>query len=204
MRFCLLLTLLLGLPLPALAGGVLVMGDSISAAYGLDKSRGWVALLTTRLQQNCHGETVINASVSGETSAGGLARLPALIKQHQPELVIIELGGNDGLRGLSPMSMRANLKAMVVQSRASGARVVLLGMRIPPNYGQAYTQLFDQQFRLLAEQLQLPWVPFFLQGVVQAGQLQADGIHPTAAAQPALLENAWPLIRNNLSAPCRP
>ena len=197
------LLLLLGLPLPALADGVLIMGDSISAAYGIDKAQGWVALLSARLQKNCPRLPVINASVSGETSAGGLSRLAALLQMHQPDLLVLELGGNDGLRGLSPLTMRSNLESMAEHGRQSGAKVVLLGMRIPPNYGQAYTELFAEQFRLLATAQQLPWVPFFLNGVVEADQLQADGIHPTAAAQTTLLNNAWPVINRNLPANCR-
>ena len=170
------------LSFPAAAQGILIVGDSISAAFGLEIGEGWVALLERRLETENYPLPVHNASVSGDTTAGGLARLPALLGQHAPDLVILELGGNDGLRGLPPDNMQQNLTAMVEQSRAAGADVILLGMRIPPNYGVRYTQAFEQ--------------PFLLEGLADRGELmQADGIHPNAQGQPGILDNAWPVIR---------
>lgn len=179
----------------ALAGTLLVVGDSISAALGLETSQGWVALLERRLAEQGLDHRVVNASVSGDTSAGGLARLPALLASHRPELVIIELGGNDGLRGQSPKQLQQNLAAMVEQSRSAGAEVMLLGMRLPPNYGPRYTQAFAGVYTRLAEEKQVPLVPFFLDGVGGIpGMMQADGIHPTAQAQPKLLDNLWRVL----------
>lgn len=179
----------------ALAGTLLVVGDSISAALGLETSQGWVALLERRLAEQGLDHRVVNASVSGDTSAGGLARLPVLLASHRPELVIIELGGNDGLRGQSPKQLQQNLAAMVEQSRSAGAEVMLLGMRLPPNYGSRYTQAFAGVYTRLAEEKQVPLVPFFLDGVGGIpGMMQADGIHPTAQAQPKLLDNLWPVL----------
>ena len=179
----------------AVAGTLLVVGDSISAAFGLDSRQGWVALLEERLAQEGFDHRVVNASISGDTSAGGAARLPALLTEHRPTLVIIELGGNDGLRGQPPAQLQQNLASMIDRSQAAGARVLLLGMRLPPNYGTRYTTAFAQVFVDLAEQKQVPLVPFFLEGVggVQA-MMQADGLHPAAAAQAKLLENVWPTL----------
>lgn len=188
------LLLLLALPVPA--QNILLIGDSISAAFGLEIEQGWVSLLQKRLADQDYPHRVVNASVSGETSAGGLARLPALLEQVQPELVIIELGGNDGLRGLPAANMQQNLSAMVEQSLASGADVILLGMRIPPNYGPRYNDAFEQVFVDLSQSLDVPLVPFLLEGVGTVPELMLDdGIHPGAAAQPLLLDNAWPVIR---------
>jgi len=179
----------------ALAGGLLVVGDSISAGFGLDSSAGWVSLLEQRLNQEGLARPVINASISGDTSTGGLSRLPALLKTHQPAVVIIELGGNDGLRGQSPAQLQQNLAHMVKLSKNAGARVLLLGMRLPPNYGKRYTRSFEGVYADVAEQQQIAFVPFFLEGVGGVeGMMQADGIHPTASAQPRLLENLWPLL----------
>jgi acyl-CoA thioesterase-1 len=183
----------------AMAGSILVVGDSISAALGLDTKHGWVSLLQQRLREQGLERPVVNASISGDTSAGGLARLPALLKQHQPELVIIELGGNDGLRGQPPAQLQQNLSAMVDQSQASGAQVILLGMQLPPNYGSRYTQAFSQVFARVAQDKQVGLVPFFLEGVAGVpGMMQNDGIHPTASAQSRLLESAWPLVKERL------
>jgi acyl-CoA thioesterase-1 len=180
----------------AVAGTLLVVGDSISAAFGLDSRQGWVALLEKRLQEEGFDHAVVNASISGDTSAGGAARLSALLAEHQPELVIIELGGNDGLRGQPPAQLQQNLASMIDQSQAAGARVLLLGMRLPPNYGARYTQAFAQVFADLAQDKQVPLVPFFLEGVGGVpAMMQADGIHPTAAAQPLLLDNVWPTLK---------
>lgn len=179
----------------ALAGTLLVVGDSISAALGLDTSQGWVALLERRLADTGGEHKVVNASISGDTTAGGRARLPRLLAEHQPAWVAIELGGNDGLRGLPVAQLRQNLEAMIRTSQEAGAQVILLGMRLPPNYGVRYTRAFEQVFADLAREYQLPWVPFFLEGVggVQ-GMMQADGIHPTAEAQSRLLDNFWPVF----------
>ena len=188
------LLLLLALPVPA--QNILLIGDSISAAFGLEIEQGWVSLLQKRLEEQDYPHRGVNASVSGETTAGGLARLPVLLEQVQPELVIIELGGNDGLRGLPAANMQQNLSAMVEQSRASGADVILLGMRIPPNYGPRYNDAFEQVFVDLSQSLDVPLVPFLLEGVGTVPELMLDdGIHPGAAAQPLLLDNAWPVIR---------
>ena len=179
------------LSFPAAAQGILIVGDSISAAFGLEIGEGWVALLERRLETENYPLPVHNASVSGDTTAGGLARLPALLGQHAPDLVILELGGNDGLRGLPPDNMQQNLTAMVEQSRAAGADVILLGMRIPPNYGVRYTQAFEQVYRQIADRQQVPLVPFLLEGVADRGELmQADDIHPNAQGQPGILDNA--------------
>ncbi|MEK8080250.1 arylesterase [Pseudomonas sp. XK-1] len=180
----------------ALADTVLVVGDSISAAFGLDTRQGWVSLLEKRLAEQGFEHRVVNASISGDTSAGGAARLPRLLAEHQPDLVIIELGGNDGLRGLPPAQLQQNLAAMVDASRDSGAQVLLLGMLLPPNYGVRYTTAFAEVFSRLAEEQQIPLVPFFLEGVGGVpGMMQADGLHPTAQAQPVLLENLWPTLK---------
>ncbi|WP_304438776.1 arylesterase [Alcanivorax sp. NBRC 102024] len=184
------------------AGGLLVLGDSISAAYGIEKSAGWVALLEKELEQRCRDFPVINASVSGETTAGGNSRLEALLDTHSPDIVVIELGGNDGLRGLSPVAMANNLTQMIEKSRAANATPVLLGMRIPPNYGQQYTRLFEQQFRQVSDDKQVPLFPFFLEGVVEQGWLQKDGIHPTEEAQPLLKRHAVSVLEPVLPAQC--
>lgn len=180
----------------AVAGTLLVVGDSISAAFGLDSRQGWVAMLQERLRKEGFEHSVVNASISGDTSAGGAARLSALLAEHKPELVIIELGGNDGLRGQPPAQLQQNLASMIGASQASGAKVLLLGMRLPPNYGARYTSAFAQVFADLAEQKQVPLVPFFLEGVGGVpGMMQADGIHPTQDAQAVLLENVWPTLK---------
>lgn len=179
----------------ALAGTVLVVGDSISAALGLDTREGWVSLLQKRLDEGGLQYRVVNASISGDTSAGGLSRLPALLAQHSPQVVIIELGGNDGLRGQAPAQLQQNLASMALKSREAGARVLLLGMQLPPNYGQRYTQAFAQVYKDVASSQQLAWVPFFLEGVGGVpGMMQADGIHPTPQAQQRLLDNVWPSL----------
>ncbi|MCY1272513.1 Esterase TesA [compost metagenome] len=180
----------------ALAGTVLVVGDSISAALGLDTAQGWVALLEKRLKNEGFDYRVVNASISGDTSAGGLSRLPTLLAEHRPDLVILELGGNDGLRGQPPAQLQQNLATMIDRSAASGAKVLLLGMRLPPNYGARYNRAFESVFTQLAEDRQVPLVPFFLDGVGGVPTLmQADGIHPNAQAQPRLLDNLWPVLK---------
>lgn len=178
---------------------LLVLGDSISAAYGIDKKQGWVALLQRQLEQQCPDWTVKNASVSGETSAGGAVRLPRLLEENDVGALLIELGANDGLRGLPPEQLRRNLERMVIEAREAGAQVGLLGMRIPPNYGEAYTRLFEESFRSVAEEQDLIFVPFLLEGVGgEEDLMQDDDIHPTAEAQPRLLKNAWPAVRQLL------
>lgn len=184
------------LALPALAQNILLVGDSISAAFGLEIRQGWVTLLEQRLAEHNYPHQVINASVSGDTTAGGLARLPGLLDEVQPALVVIELGGNDGLRALPVSNMQQNLSAMVELAHSAGADVILLGMRIPPNYGPRYSDAFENAFVEVARQHDVPLVPFLLEGVGGvAGMMQDDGVHPTAAAQPLLLDNAWPVIR---------
>ena len=180
----------------AAAGTVLIVGDSISAAFGLDTRVGWVSLLEQRMKQEGFTDKVVNASISGDTSAGGQARLPALLAEHKPELVILELGGNDGLRGQQPASLQQNLATMIDKSREAGAKVLLLGMQIPPNYGPRYTNAFKAVYSNLAEEKKVPLVPFFLEGVGGVPELmQADGLHPAAGAQSKLLENVWPTLK---------
>lgn len=180
----------------AAAQTLLVVGDSISAALGLDTSQGWVALLQKRLADEGYDYRVVNASISGDTSAGGLARLPALLAEEKPALVVIELGGNDGLRGMAPAQLQQNLASMAQKARAEGAKVLLLGIQLPPNYGPRYIEAFSRVYGAVAAQEKTALVPFFLEGVggVQ-GMMQADGIHPALAAQPRLLENVWPTLK---------
>ena len=184
--------------------GVLVLGDSISAAYGIDKRDGWVALLEQRLEPQCPNVDIHNASVSGETTAGGLARLPGLLATHQPRLLVIELGGNDGLRGLSPQQMSKNLQQMIALAEGGGAQVALLGMLMPPNLGAAYVRLFEQAMGDVGANDSVLFQAFFLQNVAGNRDLiQADGLHPTAAAQPRLLDNAWQLLEKPLAEICQ-
>ena len=196
--------LLCALALPcaaARAGGILVLGDSISAAFGIDPAQGWVALMAGRVAAKCPSVEVHNASVSGETTAGGLHRLPALLQQWQPRVVVIELGGNDGLRGLPPQRMEDNLARMAELARTAGARPILLGMKIPPNYGPVYQRRFERAFAQVAADEKLPFVEFFLDGVGgDSNLIQADGIHPNAAAQPRLLKNVWTPLARALAA----
>jgi acyl-CoA thioesterase-1 len=180
----------------AYAGSVLIVGDSISAAFGLDTRQGWVALLEKRLVEQGFDHQVVNASISGDTSAGGAARLPALLKEHQPELVIIELGGNDGLRGQPPAQLQQNLAAMAQASQQKGAKVLILGMQLPPNYGVRYTTAFAAVFPKVASETGSALVPFMLEGVGGVPSLmQNDGIHPNLEAQPKLLDNVWPALK---------
>lgn len=182
--------------MPVSAASILILGDSISASYGMDIQQGWVSQLDKRLAARSPGQhTVINASVSGETTTGGLNRLPVLLKQHKPDVVVLELGANDGLRGQPPALIKRNLEAMIRLSRQSGARVVVLGMRILPNYGKAYSEAFAGVFPAAAKSGGASVLPFFLAGVGGVPALmQKDGIHPNTKAQPLLLELAWPLI----------
>jgi len=174
---------------------ILVLGDSLSAAYGLRPEQGWVALLEKRLQAQGYGYDIVNASISGETTSGGLQRLPRALKLHQPGIVILELGANDGLRGLPLDTARMNLQKIVDLSKAAGARVLLVGMRIPPNYGQRYTTDFAQMYRDLAAHNSLPLVPFLLQSVaLDPNRMQDDGLHPQASGEPAVLDTLWPQL----------
>lgn len=184
---------LLYLPLAAWAGGtVLVYGDSLSAAYGFAQDAGWATLLQARLRQAGMDYTVTNASISGETSSGGAARIAAALKAHKPRVIIVALGANDGLRGLPPEQMRANLAKIVSQSQRAKARVLLVGMRMPPNYGETYTRQFEQVYARVAREHKTALVPYLLQGMEQRRDLfQSDNMHPTAEAQPLLLENVW-------------
>ncbi|WP_084610101.1 arylesterase [Sedimenticola selenatireducens] len=177
---------------PAAEPVILVLGDSLSAAYGIERSRGWVALLQDRLQQAGYPHRVVNASISGDTTAGGLSRLPQALEQFQPDILIIELGGNDGLRGLGNDQTRDHLDQMITLARAAHSRPLLLGMMLPPNFGKAFTEKFLQIYRDLAEQRRVPLVPFFLEGVADRPDwMQGDGIHPNAAGQPLMLEHVW-------------
>jgi len=175
---------------------LLVFGDSLSAAYGLRADQGWVAQLQQRLASEGYGYRVVNASVSGETTSGGRNRLDRALSQHRPELVLLELGANDGLRGLPVKDAQANLRAMIEASRKAGARVLLLGIRIPPNYGPQYTRSFEGMYTSLATELKIPLVPFLLESVaLDARYMQADGLHPNAAGQPRVLATVWPQIK---------
>ncbi len=196
-KFLTLLLFLIAIP----AGGaeaptVLVFGDSLSAGFGIDVDQSWTALLQSRLQGQGYEHRVVNASISGETTAGGASRIDGTIERFEPAVVILELGGNDGLRGFPPERMRDNLRTIIETSKAGGAAVVLLGIRIPSNYGPRYTQAFEKVYRDLAAELDVPWIEFFMAGVaMNADLMQDDGIHPNAKAQPILLDNAWPIIR---------
>ena len=184
---------------------ILVFGDSISAGYGLARvEEGWVELLKTRLKTEGYGYQVINASVSGETTAGGLARLPRALELHHPKIVILELGGNDGLRALPVAQMRGNFERMIALSTASGAKVLMLGMRIPPNYGPQYTSQFEAVYGDLAHADKLPLVPFLMDRIaLQPDLMQGDDIHPNLKGQPILLDNIWPALRPMLRQQAR-
>lgn len=188
----------MALPLLARAEPViLIVGDSISAGFGVPVQQGWVALLERQLQQDVPSVRVVNASISGETTQGGLTRLPALLKQHQPDLTVIELGGNDGLRGTPIAVIRRNLERMIVLAQEAGSDVMLLGMQIPPNYGPRYTTSFRAIFADLAADYRLPLVPFLLEGIATEPELmQSDGIHPTTAAQPKMTALVLPLTND--------
>ncbi len=185
-----------GVAAPSSAPVILVWGDSLSAAYGIPLESGWVQLLQKRLQQKGYPHRVVNGSVSGETTAGGLARLPSALERHRPALLLIELGGNDGLRGLPLRQLRANLSAMVVQARAAGAQALVFEMHVPPNYGVAYTQGFTQAFAQVAQRGPARLVPFFLGPIAtDLKWFQEDGIHPSVAAQPLMLDVVWPVLQ---------
>ena len=178
---------------------LLVYGDSLSASYGIEEEQGWTNLLQIKLRSERFPVDVINGSVSGETTTGGLARLPAMLDSYQPELLILELGGNDGLRGLPLDLMRENLASMIDLAKANGAEVILTGIQIPPNYGPRYTAPFFETYSALAEQKSLALVPFLIEGIVQQPELmQKDGIHPRAEAQSMILDNVWPILKPKL------
>ncbi len=174
---------------------VLVVGDSLSAEYGIARGSGWVALLERRLKAQKIDARVVNASISGETTSGGRTRLPALLQQHRPQVVVLELGANDGLRGLPVAAARDNLRTMIGLAQQNQARVLLVGMQMPPNYGRAYTERFAGMYKQLATQSKVPLVPFMLDGVAQdMANFQADRMHPLANAHPAILDNIWPQL----------
>lgn len=180
---------------------VLVFGDSLSSGFGIDVDQSWTALLQGRLETLGYEHRVANASISGETTEGGAARIDDALARFEPALVILELGGNDGLRGFPPARIKTNLRTVIEKTRASGAQVVLLGIRIPPNYGPRYTRAFENVYRELASELDVPWIEFFMEGVALNDELmQDDRIHPNEKAQELLLENAWPAIREALEA----
>ena len=199
----LLLWLTISLPVHAeIKPTLLVVGDSLSAEYGIARGRGWVALLQQKLQADKFQWQVINASISGDTTAGGLARLPALLKQHQPQLVVIELGGNDALRGFSLKMTEDNLVKMIQACKTIQAKVVLVGMQVPPNYGAAYASDFTRLFARISQQQQTALVPFLLAGVADdkdpTAMFQADRIHPKAEAHPRILANVWSVLKKML------
>ncbi len=177
---------------------ILVVGDSLSAEYGLQRGSGWVALLEARLARERPGTRVVNASISGDTTAGGIARLPALLRQHKPTVVVLELGGNDALRGLPIETTRSNLVEMAKLAKAGGARLLILGMQIPPNYGRSYGERFAAMFDEVSRSQGAALVPFLLKGVADIPQaetmFQADRIHPLASAHPIILANVWPVL----------
>ncbi len=181
---------------------LLVLGDSLSAEYGLPRGRGWVALLAQKLQDEQRPWQVVNASISGETTAGGRSRLGGLLQAHRPGVVLIELGGNDALRGLALSMSTQNLQDMISASLQAGAKVLLVGMQVPPNYGPDYAQQFDQMFQRLAQKNKIARVPFLLQGLTDGAEVgrwfQADRIHPNEQAQPRLLDNVWPELKKLL------
>ena len=184
---------------------IVVLGDSLSAGYGIKVEQGWVNLLAQRLATEGYGYRVVNASVSGETTQGGLARLPRALETHKPAIVVVELGGNDGLRGLPLAASRGNLAMIIELARAARARVLLVGMMIPPNYGPRYGEEFRQMFATLAGEYSLAFVPFMLDQVaLNPALMQADGIHANAAGQPKILANLWPELKPLLVAPGKP
>jgi len=196
-RFILFLALSVSMTLPAFAKDpvILIYGDSLSAAYGIPREQGWVALLQNRISSQNLPHQVVNASISGQTTRGGLSRIDAALKEHKPSILVLELGANDGLRGLPVSEMKNNLERMIQSGLAQKAKVILIGMRIPPNYGSRYTKEFSDVYTNLANQYKLPFVPFMLEGVAGIFDLNIDdGIHPNTKAQPMVLENIWPTL----------
>jgi acyl-CoA thioesterase-1 len=178
---------------------IMIYGDSLSAAYGIPQQQGWVSLLQKKLASEHYQYEVINASISGETTSSGVSRIHNALKQVKPSIVIIELGANDGLRGLPIQAMTTNLEAIIQQSKESGAKILLVGMRIPPNYGPQYTKLFSQSYVKLSQVHEIPLVPFMLENIAaKANLIQDDGLHPNAVAQPMVLDNIWPHLKKLL------
>lgn len=195
--------------LGAVPGGVraseapvlVVLGDSLSAGYGIEVDQSWTTLLQARLAEQGYEHRVINASISGETTEGGATRISDIVSRFEPSIVVVELGGNDGLRGLPAARTRDNLTTIIETSQSAGAGVAMLGIRIPPNYGPRYIKAFEGTFREVAEATDVPWIEFFMEGVaLNDALMQADGIHPNADAQPILLDNAWPVIQQALDS----
>jgi len=188
------------LPLGVSAKTIMILGDSLSAGYGIQPQQGWVNLLQKRLEQQYPKQhKVVNASVSGETTSGALARLPKLLQTHRPDLVVIELGGNDGLRGQPPQMIQKNLASLIQQSQKAKAKVIVFGMKMPPNYGQAYSKAFENNYKVVSQQYKVKLLPFFLAGVAGNKTLmQKDLVHPNAKAQTILLNNAYPSIKGAL------
>lgn len=180
------------LPLTAMAKSIVVLGDSISAGYGIEVQSGWVNILQNKLTDQHSDYVISNESISGDTSAGGLARLEQILTRHKPSILLLELGANDGLRGLSPQEMKNNLTEIVQRSQKSGAKVMLLGMKIPPNYGKRYVEMFYEVYPQLSTELLIPYVPFILEEVaLKPEMMQADGLHPNETAQPIIAEKVW-------------
>ncbi|QQS55710.1 MAG: arylesterase [Candidatus Competibacteraceae bacterium] len=195
------LTVLLGPVARAESLVILVLGDSLSAGYGIPVEKGWVNLLQGRLAERGFPYRVVNASISGDTTSGGLSRLPAALELHRPAIVVLELGANDGLRGQPPMAMSRNLSRMIEQAQQAGARVLLAEMRIPPNYGPLYAQKFQATFGELAQHYAIPLIPFLLDGVAgNTALIQDDGLHPRAEAQPRILDNVWAVLEPELKS----
>ncbi|HEY6241003.1 MAG TPA: arylesterase [Burkholderiales bacterium] len=202
MKSILFAVLLAGCGAALAAPTILVYGDSLSAAYGIPQSAGWVALLGERLKQRNSNYTVVNASISGETTAGGAARIAAALEKNKPAIVIVQLGANDGLRGLPVAQMKANLTAIVQAAKRQGARVILVGMQVPPNYGAQYVNAFRAAFREIAQDERISLVPFLLEGVPDKREMyQADNLHPAAEAQTFLLENVWRKLASMVMLP---
>lgn len=179
---------------------ILIVGDSLSAGFGIDVDQSWATLLQSRLEEQGYEYRVVNASIGGETTEGGATRIDQALATFSPALVILELGGNDGLRGIPANRMQDNLENIISKSEASGAAVVMLGIRIPTNYGRRYREAFEKVFRDLASQHDIPWIEFFMEGIAfNEDLMQSDGIHPNATAQPLLLDNAWPIITTALA-----
>lgn len=191
--YSLVLAIVLGLmPIATMAKSIVVLGDSISAGYGIDVSEGWVNLLQQKFKQAPSDYVIHNESISGDTSAGGLARIDSILSRHQPMMVLIELGANDGLRGLSPQEMKRNLSDIIRRAENAGAKTMLLGMKIPPNYGKRYIEMFYAIYPQVAAELSVPLVPFILEDVaLHPEMMQADGLHPNALGQPLIAEKVW-------------
>lgn len=184
------------MPVAAVAKTIVVLGDSISAGYGIDVNEGWVNLLREKFKQQHLDYVISNESISGDTTAGGLARIDRALAMHKPDIVMLELGANDGLRGLSPQEMKSNLSEMVRRSRQAGAKVLLLGMKIPPNYGKRYIDMFYNIYPQVSAELNVPLVPFILEQVALKPELmQADGLHPNAQGQPLIMQTIWPYLQ---------